>query len=390
MAKKTLQLYRGTTAQNDAFTGAAGEVTMDITTNQLRVHDGSTAGGHKVAKDSDVVHLAGTETITGEKTFTTNTIYKLSTKPDGSNHYNTPIVMKDSDGVTRGYLRNVYYAGGSNTVGIQAIQEVGGVTQYAGLEVGFNNNGDTYTYTVAPAASNSTNSTQIATVGWVNNATKATNVVHRDSTETITGKKTFVSSNSNYSGAFTQKTSYIPDNYTKPSADQQSQCFEVLANDDTYLSWQVVSRRTDGTTDWTVGVRNRKSSTGSNQQATLALYLPNEGFGYATAPASDVNGSIVTTVNKNKASNGYFKLGNGLIVQWGTTSSSVGNTNYTINFPTAFSTASNWAFCGSTVGQQNEDSICIQSKSSTNIVIQNRSYNAGSVNKPVCWIAVGY
>lgn len=43
-----LQLRRGTTAENDAFTGAIGEVTMDTTTNGLRVHDGITMGGHKV------------------------------------------------------------------------------------------------------------------------------------------------------------------------------------------------------------------------------------------------------------------------------------------------------------------------------------------------------
>ena len=47
---RTIQLLRGTTAQNDAFTGAAGEVTVDTTTHELRVHDGSTQGGHKIGK----------------------------------------------------------------------------------------------------------------------------------------------------------------------------------------------------------------------------------------------------------------------------------------------------------------------------------------------------
>lgn len=49
MAKiRTIQLYRGTTAQNEAYTGSTGELTMDTTTNQLRLHDGSTAGGHVI------------------------------------------------------------------------------------------------------------------------------------------------------------------------------------------------------------------------------------------------------------------------------------------------------------------------------------------------------
>jgi len=42
----TLQFRRGTTAQNDAFTGAAGELTFDTTLNTIIAHDGSTAGGH--------------------------------------------------------------------------------------------------------------------------------------------------------------------------------------------------------------------------------------------------------------------------------------------------------------------------------------------------------
>ena len=38
----------GTTAENNSFTGAAGEVVVDTTNNRLRVHNGSTAGGHPV------------------------------------------------------------------------------------------------------------------------------------------------------------------------------------------------------------------------------------------------------------------------------------------------------------------------------------------------------
>ena len=40
-----LQLRRGTTAQNNAFTGSAGELTFNTTTKSLRAHDGTTAGG---------------------------------------------------------------------------------------------------------------------------------------------------------------------------------------------------------------------------------------------------------------------------------------------------------------------------------------------------------
>lgn len=45
---KQLELRRGTTQANNLFTGAAGEVTMDTDTKQLRVHDGVKTGGYVV------------------------------------------------------------------------------------------------------------------------------------------------------------------------------------------------------------------------------------------------------------------------------------------------------------------------------------------------------
>ena len=44
----TVQFRRGTAAQNNSFTGAAGEVSVNTTNNSIRVHDGSTAGGHEL------------------------------------------------------------------------------------------------------------------------------------------------------------------------------------------------------------------------------------------------------------------------------------------------------------------------------------------------------
>ena len=50
----TLQFRRGTAAQNDAYTGASGEITVDTTNKTLRVHDGSTAGGTRLGKYTEV------------------------------------------------------------------------------------------------------------------------------------------------------------------------------------------------------------------------------------------------------------------------------------------------------------------------------------------------
>lgn len=44
-----IQLRRGTSTEHDSFTGAVGEVTVDTTNTTLRVHDGTTAGGTRLA-----------------------------------------------------------------------------------------------------------------------------------------------------------------------------------------------------------------------------------------------------------------------------------------------------------------------------------------------------
>ena len=47
-----VQFRRGTTAQTATFTGASAEITIDTTKNTIVVHDGSTAGGFALARES--------------------------------------------------------------------------------------------------------------------------------------------------------------------------------------------------------------------------------------------------------------------------------------------------------------------------------------------------
>tara|TARA_B100000073_G_C23414134_1_gene444437 strand:- start:31 stop:255 length:225 start_codon:yes stop_codon:yes gene_type:complete len=54
----TVQFRRGTATQNNAFTGAAGEISVNTTNNSIRVHDGSTQGGHEVMK-ADATNISG-------------------------------------------------------------------------------------------------------------------------------------------------------------------------------------------------------------------------------------------------------------------------------------------------------------------------------------------
>ncbi len=65
-----LQFRRGTTSQNNSFTGAVGEISVDTTLDTLRLHDGSTAGGFALVTDS------ATQTLTN-KTLTTPVIAEI-------------------------------------------------------------------------------------------------------------------------------------------------------------------------------------------------------------------------------------------------------------------------------------------------------------------------
>lgn len=65
-----VQFRRGTTTQNNAFTGAAGEITYDTEAKTLRLHDGTTAGG-----GATVLTTGATQTVLN-KTFSTGSFWQ--------------------------------------------------------------------------------------------------------------------------------------------------------------------------------------------------------------------------------------------------------------------------------------------------------------------------
>lgn len=61
-----VQWRGGTSAENDAFTGASREITVDTTNKELRVHDGVTAGGFAAARKSALAaHTSATGNVHG-------------------------------------------------------------------------------------------------------------------------------------------------------------------------------------------------------------------------------------------------------------------------------------------------------------------------------------
>ena len=133
-----VQLRRGTTSQNDAFTGSVGELIIDTTLNNLRVHDGTTAGGHPVRVSGGVEWQA---VVTSATTMVAGNGYFVNTT---SSAFTMTLPASPSIG---DYIRIIDYAGtfDSNTCTVgRNSQKIAGVsadmtvtTERAGLELVF-------------------------------------------------------------------------------------------------------------------------------------------------------------------------------------------------------------------------------------------------------------
>lgn len=134
----------------------------------------------------------------------------------------------------------------------------------------------------------------------------------------------------------------------------------------------------------TMTIQARKCSNSTDtESSSIQIVYPATGAPYTQAPASDVNNSIVTTVNKSKSANGYFKLGNGLIIQWGHWA---GNGAGTITLPTPFTTT-NYAPVFTDICENSNPTTAgiIKSVTSTNFKI-----NIPTTMNGVYWVAIGY
>ena len=112
---------------------------------------------------------------------------------------------------------------------------------------------------------------------------------------------------------------------------------------------------------------------------------------YTTCPASARTNSIVTTTGISKGSSGYVKLGNGMIIQWGSRSGIGTDSTRTITFPTAFSNT-NYAFVDCAIINaktgNSVSSACIRTNSKTTtsvVLIQDTWADSGGQ-----WLAIGY
>lgn len=121
----------------------------------------------------------------------------------------------------------------------------------------------------------------------------------------------------------------------------------------------------------------------ANASERISINYNNLGDVYTYAPACETNNSIVTTVGKSKTQNGYYKLGNGLIIQWGEEAAT--SMTGTVTLPTAFSSTD---YAVSITGKASSNQVAFATNTYTTATFNWRR-DAGN-NLDFRWIAIGY
>ncbi len=81
-----VQFKRGDTSFNDSFVGSVGEITLDLQSEKIRVHDGVTPGGHSAANMDDVQTIhdrIDSEVLTLNNTIDTKIPLAEKAQPEG-------------------------------------------------------------------------------------------------------------------------------------------------------------------------------------------------------------------------------------------------------------------------------------------------------------------
>lgn len=213
-----------------------------------------------------------------------------------------------------------------------------------------------------------------------------TAVVHTSGNETIDGIKTFTSS-------LTKKANSVTKGTNPSSAQYWQLSFTDKNGSGVNNRIGLVETKLDTNGDVETVMCAYKNTNGSADQTQIRVGYTQSGVKYTYAPASDVVNSIVTTTAINKAKNGYVKLGNGIIIQWGMLSA----TNSSLTFPTAFSNTSYSINIFALSNSQNTESTnhsMAASKTTTGIswIRMGQYANAGHTDNQYThnWIAIGY
>ena len=127
-----------------------------------------------------------------------------------------------------------------------------------------------------------------------------------------------------------------------------------------------------------------RNTAGSSSGATISVSMKNDGTINTYAPACDNNDCIITQQGLSTGSNGYVKLGNGIMIQWGRVAS--GSGNQTITFPQAWYNTDYALACTTTPGNSTtKAAISVDSSSRTKTTVSVNIESNASSN----WIGIG-
>ena len=141
-----LQFRRGTTSQNNSFTGAVGELSIDTDTEAIILHDGSTSGGIEIVPAGTIVAFGNTTAPTGylacndaavSRTTYARLFATIGTSfgvGDGSGNFNVPDLR---DRVPLGFGTNMSSMGAATTgIAASAVITTGSTTQTVSTSTG--------------------------------------------------------------------------------------------------------------------------------------------------------------------------------------------------------------------------------------------------------------
>lgn len=322
---RQLQFRRGTKTENDNFTGASGEITYDETSKKLRIHDGSTRGGLVLARDGDVVHNSGNETIAGNKTFS-STIYATNTTGlqlngitivTGTTSYKD-IVGMDTASCRIGGVRFQHTDTDNRMVSIYASDTTN--TNKGGINITTTPDGTTTTITRNAYSTNntSTSSNEIPTIGWVNTA-NINNIVHKTGNETIAGNKYYTNQNifrSNEDCPINIQS--MRDTYTSAPSTQYGQSIGWTDKNGNWLGGWESYHKTNGEYVKQIAVRQQNSDNyavfaiGAHPDGNQYIYMNSDSMKSSMADNLEDHGwwaAYDGTVWYRKWKNGWMELG---------------------------------------------------------------------------------
>ena len=324
------------TENNNAYKGISviyDSSTNDVTTEALTPKNSASMDSKQIATvgwvndyngSTNVVHRSGQETINGKKTFSDTIISSKVTSKYILGNQGNAIINSTADAGSYTMLAKMNSTNGYFTTGTflkefrlqytskeTVLANVNRVDKSVTL---LNEDGETFLAQV-PASSSDLNSTQAPTIGWVNDPTKSTNVVHRSNNENISGVKSF----SDYIGRNTTIDQKIS------NASSEFSALVVRDVDNKGIALYNVSRNNTNNMN-RVRVLNNNAST-SNNWYDLRVVANDGGYGYLITECgdnltnnslslvtNDTNSHVVPTMgwvnNPNTSTNVVHRTGN--------------------------------------------------------------------------------